>query len=71
MTMHHTYRITAILKVDIFKTSITVFGVILTDNFKYQSHFIDTDNITRRDQREYVQNTDKKCYCTFVKLYHK
>jgi hypothetical protein len=47
MTMHHTYRITAILKVDIFKSSITVFGVILTDNFKYQSHFIDTDNITQ------------------------
>jgi len=27
--------------------------------FQYQSWFVDTDNITRRDQRENVQFTDK------------
>jgi hypothetical protein len=36
-----------------------MFDILLTDNFQYQSQFIDTDNITWRDQMENVQDTDK------------
>jgi hypothetical protein len=32
---------------------------MLTDNFQYQSPFIDTDNITLRDHGKNVQITDK------------
>jgi len=36
-----------------------VFVVKLTDNCLYQSQFLDTDTITRWDQRKYVKNADK------------
>jgi hypothetical protein len=36
-----------------------MFDILLTDNFQYQSQFIDTDNIIWRDQMENVQDTDK------------
>ena len=36
-----------------------VFYVTLSDNIQYQSQFVDTENITRRDQRKNVQITNK------------
>jgi len=45
-----------------FKTDIIVFHVFdvtLTDNFQYQGQFIDTVNITRRDQRKHIQISNK------------
>jgi hypothetical protein len=35
------------------------FVVKLTDNFLYQGQFLDTDTITRSDQRKNFQNADK------------
>jgi len=39
-----------------------VCDVTLTDNFEHKSHFIDTDNITCRDQRKNCQITGKFSY---------
>ena len=36
-----------------------MFDITLTDNFLYQSHFIETENITRCDQRKNTQITTK------------
>jgi len=36
-----------------------VFDVRLTDNFHYQSQFVETENITWRDQKKNVQVIDK------------
>ena len=36
-----------------------MFDVTLTDIFQSNSHFVDIDNITHRDQRKYVQITNK------------
>ena len=33
-----------------------------TDNFQYQSHFVDTDNITLQDQRKHVQISNNNYY---------
>jgi hypothetical protein len=39
-----------------------VFKVTLIDKFQYQSLFVDTENITCRDQRKNTQITDKYHY---------
>jgi hypothetical protein len=39
-----------------------MFDNTLTDHFQYQSHFVDTDNITLPDQRKNVQFINKKAY---------
>jgi hypothetical protein len=43
-----------------------VFNVTLTDNFEDKSEFIDTDNITWRDQRENIQITDNTSKCKLI-----
>ena len=38
----------------------------MTDNFKYQSQFVDDDNITQRDQMENLKITNNSKYFLFL-----
>ena len=48
-----------------------MFDVVLTDKLQHMNQFVDTDNITRRDQWENVQITDKQTYYVFGLMYKK
>ena len=63
------YKITAVWKVEtdivtplkltlLHLSVLNVNDVILTNNFQYQSHLVDSLNITPLDQRENVKFTD-------------
>ena len=47
-----------------------MFDVVLTDKLQHMNQFVDTD-ITRRDQWENVQITDKQTYYVFGLMYKK
>jgi hypothetical protein len=50
----------------------SVFDITLTDNFQYQNQFVDTDNITWRDQGKMFKLTIKvKRYKFLLKVLNK